>query len=241
MKAGPAALEVSLSGSSGLRRPDLHGSSHVEDLLRSDGEVARGCLHCGLPLPAGRRVYCTATCCKAHAAGKTVTCAPCGGEFRVSFASTTRTCSRRCGGVARRKSLSKCKHCGGPTFNPVSDFCSQRCHQDSVRDAYLQRWFEGEESGTTPSGYLNSTVAVWVRTVRGEKCWECGWCVVHPSTGRVPVQIDHVDGDSLNNTRANLRLLCPNCHSLTPTFGNIGGRTSSRTRRYGKALRVPPA
>ena len=38
------------------------------------------------------------------------------------------------------------------------------------------------------------------------------------------LQIDHIDGDGLNNLKENLRFLCPNCHSQTDTFGakNIG-------------------
>ena len=32
------------------------------------------------------------------------------------------------------------------------------------------------------------------------------------------LQLDHVDGNPKNNILQNLRLLCPNCHSQTPTF-----------------------
>lgn len=34
------------------------------------------------------------------------------------------------------------------------------------------------------------------------------------------LQVDHVDGQCYNNEESNLRLLCPNCHSQTPTFSN---------------------
>jgi len=35
---------------------------------------------------------------------------------------------------------------------------------------------------------------------------------------KIPLELDHIDGNSSNNILSNLRLLCPNCHSLTPTY-----------------------
>lgn len=50
-----------------------------------------------------------------------------------------------------------------------------------------------------------------------EKCIECGiqslW-----NGKKLSLQLDHIDGDSLNNELNNLRILCPNCHSQTNTF-----------------------
>jgi hypothetical protein len=49
-----------------------------------------------------------------------------------------------------------------------------------------------------------------------EKCSSCGgtaW-MGHP----MPLEIDHIDGVNDNNVKENLRLLCPNCHALTPTY-----------------------
>jgi hypothetical protein len=34
----------------------------------------------------------------------------------------------------------------------------------------------------------------------------------------IECHLDHIDGCNTNNTIENLRLLCPNCHSLTPTY-----------------------
>lgn len=34
----------------------------------------------------------------------------------------------------------------------------------------------------------------------------------------IKLELDHIDGNNKNNSRENLRLLCPNCHSFTDTW-----------------------
>lgn len=55
------------------------------------------------------------------------------------------------------------------------------------------------------------------------RCEECGWNK-RSEDGRLPLELDHINGDSRDNRLANLRILCPNCHSLKPTHRgrNIG-------------------
>ena len=60
---------------------------------------------------------------------------------------------------------------------------------------------------------------------RGNKCECCGQSIW--LNHNIPLEIHHIDGDKLNNSRDNLVLLCPNCHALTD---NYRGRNSSRTK-----------
>lgn len=61
----------------------------------------------------------------------------------------------------------------------------------------------------------------YLKEKHGEVCAECG----QPATWNnkpLVLQLDHIDGNSDNNNLVNLRLLCPNCHTQTDTFGNNG-------------------
>ncbi len=47
----------------------------------------------------------------------------------------------------------------------------------------------------------------------------CAGCGIFDWLGKpLSLHLDHIDGDNTNNLIDNLRLLCPNCHSLTPTY-----------------------
>ncbi|HEX3671522.1 MAG TPA: HNH endonuclease [Candidatus Cybelea sp.] len=68
-----------------------------------------------------------------------------------------------------------------------------------------------------------------LRDYYGERCLRCGWSKRHPKTGKVPIEVEHIDGNWQNSRLTNLTLLCPNCHALTLTYR---GLNRGRGREY---------
>lgn len=50
------------------------------------------------------------------------------------------------------------------------------------------------------------------------------------------LQLDHINGDRCDNRLENLRLLCPNCHSQTPTFAGRSLRVMTPCSQCGKGV-----
>ena len=48
------------------------------------------------------------------------------------------------------------------------------------------------------------------------QCEICAWAKARDD-GSIPLELDHINGDRTDNRIENLRILCPNCHSLQPT------------------------
>jgi 5-methylcytosine-specific restriction endonuclease McrA len=52
--------------------------------------------------------------------------------------------------------------------------------------------------------------------IKENKCEECG--ISEWMGKKINCDLDHVDGNRTNHKFENLRILCPNCHSQTPTY-----------------------
>ena len=125
----------------------------------------------------------------------------------------------------------KCEHCliKFKRRTPKQIYCSKECSCKDRSKKAVDRWLSGEDKRDRITG-ANHMVRKYLMNINKNKCSQCGWGEVNQFTGKVPLEVHHVDGNCCNNSIENLRLLCPNCHTLTSNYGSRGGSKNSRER-----------
>lgn len=69
--------------------------------------------------------------------------------------------------------------------------------------------------------------------VLAEQEFKCSVCSMEQTWNDMPLkfELDHIDGDNSNNSRYNLRMICPNCHSQTDTY-KVGNNKNPGKKVY---------
>lgn len=130
----------------------------------------------------------------------------------------------------------KCLNCGKELGRSGAKFCNNKCQNDYYYKEWVKSWKEGNESGLSGEYGISNYLKRYIFEKYDCKCAKCGWAEVNPYTGKVPLEIDHIDGDYTNNSEENLILLCPNHHALTSTYkgANVGHGRKNRSKYYKK-------
>lgn len=145
-------------------------------------------------------------------------------------------CSAACAKLRFERRRGNCAQCGKKLRRRQDKYCSFKCHHDrqfALRAAKL-------ESGAYSTYSCNQFIRRYLIRRLGERCSRCGWAQRHTKTGRIPIEVEHIDGNYENNHPDNLTLLCPNCHSLTDTFRALNRGRGGPQRLGGRENPLPP-
>lgn len=92
---------------------------------------------------------------------------------------------------------------------------------ESLETGRRKRMLTDEEvfSENSPA-FLNGPKLAKRLIARGRP-YRCEWCGIDSWRGtKLVLHLDHANGVNNDNRVENLRFLCPNCHSQTPTYSN---------------------
>ncbi len=150
-------------------------------------------------------------------------------------------CSKSCAakvnniGVSRNNSgkvrITNCANCHSPLNSNQYKFCSLKCQQSLAKHNRIDKWL------LTGTCVVGSGHNHYVRDyIRKEQNGICALCPTKTEWLGKPLVLvlDHIDGNSENNQRENLRLICPNCDSQLDTYKskNKGNGRHYRRTRY---------
>jgi len=110
----------------------------------------------------------------------------------------------------------------------IRKFCNNECQRKFQKNNFFNKIENGDLS------LDNRQYKLYLINKHGNRCMECGWGEINIYTNKIPIELEHIDGNSYNNSLDNLKLLCPNCHSLTRTYkgANVGNGRHIRRERY---------
>ena len=106
----------------------------------------------------------------------------------------------------------------------VGKFCNNSCQKNYDFRESINNWNNISPGKGRIKRYLAETF--------GKKCSVCG---IDSWQGKdIVLELEHKDGNSENNNKDNVCLICPNCHSQTSTYKgkNKGNGRHTRRQRY---------
>lgn len=134
------------------------------------------------------------------------------------------SCSAKVTNTYRKlREIKKCQFCGKSGVR--KKYCNTQCHSNDRKKETFTKIENGEK-------VFHTKYKQYILFKRGHKCEMCGLT----EWGGKPILLilDHIDGNSDNCNLENLRVICSNCDTLTPTYKgrNKGQGRFSRRQRY---------
>lgn len=187
------------------------------------------CLCCGkeFPFEKRRNKFCDSSCAAKYNNFKrgpmTIET-----KMKISMSLKNEVYSEDISSKIKEQFNKNCLMCGKPSGK--KDYCCVDCKKKHIKQQKINEWLEGKSNPQRGIGQIPEYIKEYLKEIHDNKCEKCGWSEINPMTGKVPLQIHHIDGDCTNNDFNNLQILCPNCHSLTETFGSLN-KISKRFHR----------
>ena len=112
--------------------------------------------------------------------------------------------------MSRRTKSIICRNCGSSVYPHYSSFgyyCSVNCQREYQTKQKIKDWLDEKINPYNTNGLLRPWARRYLFKINSNKCCLCGWGEVNTTTGKVPLEVDHIDGNVDNNDITNLELV----------------------------------
>ena len=127
-----------------------------------------------------------------------------------------------------------CKFCG-TEIKKNKKYCTSKC-SNKHQHIKSYEYFLANPNKFNCGNYSPVNFKDFFMVEQNNKCSICG-CEPIWNGKEIQFVLDHIDGDASNNSRENLRMICPNCDSQTDTFKSKNKNSTRRNYWKEKIIR----
>lgn len=88
-----------------------------------------------------------------------------------------------------------CKTCGISCNDLRTKYCSVKCQHQFQYNQYIKNWLLGVVDGNCGEEGVSQHIRRYFFEKYNSKCSKCFWGKVNIKTGKVPLTVNHIDGN----------------------------------------------
>jgi hypothetical protein len=100
----------------------------------------------------------------------------------------------------------KCVNCN-QEIKRNKRYCSNTCQKEYQYKEYIEKWKKEKVDGLRGEYQISMHIKTYLYKKFNNKYARCGWGEINPYTNKIPLEVEHIDGNYKNNKEENLILL----------------------------------
>ena len=96
----------------------------------------------------------------------------------------------------------KCLNCERE-IKQKNKYCSNVCQKEFEYKLYIDEWKNGIQSGLKGEYQISNHIKTYLFNKYNNKCARCSWGEKNIYTNKIPLEVEHMDGNYKNNNEEN--------------------------------------